>query len=164
MFELYCRALVIPTAPLNPAKVVAEIRALEGIGQPMGTKGEEPFKKGALRGLFKKHYLEDGLNSMRANIVLGLGPKQKELPKIIKTLVPTIAHLPPREFCAEIANAVTNVYADRARRQKLTGEWLVFAKHEGKNYYLSLATHHEEEDEVCERIKLGCLNEFPFLF
>jgi predicted transcriptional regulator len=48
--------------------------------------------------------------------------------------------------------------------ERLTGEWIVFAKHEGRNYYLTLATHdkttHEHERQQIENI---CYREFPFL-
>jgi hypothetical protein len=41
------------------------------------------------------------------------------------------------------------------------------AKHEGKNYYLALATHDEVRSDPAgfyDRIKRGCSDEFPFLF
>jgi hypothetical protein len=58
---------------------------------------------------------------------------------------------------------VVQLYADRARAQELTGEWIVFAKHEGKNYYLCLAGHDEGDDHIFARISDGCAYEFPFL-
>jgi hypothetical protein len=37
----------------------------------------------------------------------------------------------------------------RARAERgLTGDWIIFGKHEGRNYYLALATHEEGEDRV----------------
>jgi hypothetical protein len=167
MFELYCRA-VVPVAALNPAKIVAEVRALEGVGPPVGTASEEQFDDPALHGLWKKHYLEDGLRSLAKNIVLGFGKKRRGLRRIIEAHhTPATAHLPPEKVSANIANAVINVYAERSRNQSLTGEWIIFAKHEGKNYYLSLASHDEVRSDpgsFYERIKQGCSGEFPFLF
>jgi hypothetical protein len=56
----------------------------------------------------------------------------------------------------------------RGNASKLTGDWMVFGKHEGKNYYLELATHHEGEkhnaDKLFEKLRLGCAAEFPFIF
>src|SRR5690606_2262666 len=43
----------------------------------------------------------------------------------------------------------------------LTGEWLIFKKHEGINYYLCLAKHDEGDDVIYERKIEPCLNEFP---
>jgi len=58
--------------------------------------------------------------------------------------------------------ATSNIYAERSRKQCLTGEWIIYAQHEGQNYYLCLAQHDEDADAF-ERIKRGCVDEFPFL-
>ncbi|TDR72047.1 hypothetical protein [Paludibacterium purpuratum] len=54
------------------------------------------------------------------------------------------------------------------RGQGLTGEWIIYGKHQGENYYLSLATHAEAEPEqvadLYERLQGSCQAEFPFLF
>jgi hypothetical protein len=58
-------------------------------------------------------------------------------------------------------------YRERARRG-LTGDWIIFAKHDDHNYYLALATHEEGEgpnaDQLFERLRQGSAAEFPFLF
>lgn len=43
----------------------------------------------------------------------------------------------------------------------LTGEWIVYAKHEGKNYYLCLGKPHE--NNTYEKIKMVIKYDFPFL-
>ncbi len=55
------------------------------------------------------------------------------------------------------------LYAERSRGQRLTGEWIIYAQHEGQKYYLCLARFDEEDDAVFDRIKNGCVDEFPFL-
>lgn len=53
------------------------------------------------------------------------------------------------------------------RGRGLTGDWIIYGKHEGQNYYLGLATHAEGSDEperLLERLRLACAAEFPFLF
>jgi hypothetical protein len=57
---------------LNPAKVVNEIRVLEGIGSPSRLKAPVEFKHPPLKGLWHKHYLPDGIRSMAWNIQKGL--------------------------------------------------------------------------------------------
>lgn len=167
MFELYCRA-ILPAASLNPAKIVAEVRALEGVGTPVGTAVEEQFEDPALHGLWKKHYLEDGLRSLPRNIALGFGKKQRGLRRTIEAHhTPATAHFSSMEVSFNIANAVINVYVERSRNGNLTGEWIVFAKHEGENYYLCLATHNEVRSDAAtfyDRVRRGCSSEFPFLF
>jgi len=164
MFELYCRA-VVPVAALNPAKIVAEVRGLEGVGNPVGTKRAAQFKHPPLKGFWKKHYLLDGLGSMAKNVQLGFGPDRRRLRQVIEeNYNPKTAHLPPETVSKNIANAVVNLYAYRSRKQRLTGEWIIYGKYDGKNYYLCLAAHDEPDNDIFERIKRGCSGEFPFLF
>jgi len=163
-FELYCRTTIVPR-PFNPAKIVAEVQALEGLRSPVGTKDKVQFKHGPLKGFWKKHYLESGLRSVALNIQLGLGNDGPELAGITrKSYNPATANLPFEVVAKNIANATVNIYAERARRQHLTGEWIIFSRHRGKNYYLSLALHEESHAEIFDRIKRGCASEFPFLF
>jgi hypothetical protein len=165
MFEVYCRARV-PTLPGDPAKIVAEVRGLEGLGSS-GTRAAEEFGRPPLRGFWKKHYLVGGMGSLAKNIMLGLGKKRRGLRRIVQEhWNPATAHLPPEAVSRNIANAITNLYADRSLAQELTGEWIVFARHEGQNYYLCLAMHEEvraDPNVLVERIKNGCVPEFPFL-
>jgi len=52
----------------NPAKVIREIEALEGLGAPSQTKPAESFTGPHLRGLMHKHYLSDGLKTLALNM------------------------------------------------------------------------------------------------
>lgn len=61
------------------------------------------------------------------------------------------------------------VEGTEARVQRgLTGDWIIFAKHCGQNFYLDLATHSEGLSEnaqrLLERLRNGSRAEFPFLF
>ena len=48
--------------------------------------------------------------------------------------------------------------------EKITGEWILFAKHDGKNYYLALATHDmTTHQHIRELIDTICCPEFPFI-
>jgi hypothetical protein len=166
MFELYCRA-VVPVAALDPAKIVAEVWGLEGVGNPVGTKRATQFKHPPLRGFWKKHYLVGGLGSVVENVKRGFGPEpeRRRLHRVIEgNFNPKTAHLPPETISKNIANAIVNLYADRSRKECLTGEWIIYGKHDGKNYYLCLAAHDEPDIQIFERIKRGCSGEFPFLF
>lgn len=66
-----------------------------------------------------------------------------------------------------IDRLVLSGFEERAKRG-LTGDWLIFAKHNGMNYYLDLATHEEGIDDnahvLFEKLKNGSRAEFPFLF
>jgi hypothetical protein len=34
----------------------------------------------------------------------------------------------------------------------MTGDWIIFAKHEGQNFYLGLATHEEAMPQVADQL------------
>lgn len=55
---------------------------------------------------------------------------------------------------------------DRSAVSKMTGDWIVFGRHEGQNFYLDLASHEEGNDPAGLLGKLRDANawEFPFLF
>lgn len=46
---------------------------------------------------------------------------------------------------------------------ELTGEWIVYARHEGVNYYLCLGKHDSHDDHLRSHIDGICCKEFPFL-
>lgn len=151
---------------LNPAKVVSQIRVLEGVEAARGLKAATPFKHPPLQGLWHQHYLEDGLPSMACNIQKGIDKfglpwfKQKiadakasgEERYITEADVVQIAH-----------DAVVSNWERLINSEALTGEWLIFAKHEGKNYYLSLGKHNSGDNLLRSQIDAVCLQEFPFL-
>ncbi len=56
---------------------------------------------------------------------------------------------------------------DRAAARRMTGDWIIFATHEGRNFYLGLGTHDEaarDPDALYQRLRLGGEWDFPFLF
>jgi hypothetical protein len=152
---------------LNPAKVVYEIRALEGIGLPSNLKPPIQNKHPPLKGLWHKHYLEDGQRGMAINIKKGLG--RFGLPLVQQRADEAAAageqrYIMPEDVEAIATDAVFGNWQRLAAAQALTGEWIVYARHEGQNYYLSLATHESStHDRVRQQIDALCCQEFPFL-
>ena len=55
---------------------------------------------------------------------------------------------------------------DRSKTNRLTGDWIIFAKYEGRNYYLDVATHEEgnEPERLMRKLHASSAMEFPFLF
>jgi len=163
LFQLYCSAFASNVFG-DPAKIVVEILSLEGVGPEVGTKPAEIFKKPPLLGLWKKHYLVGGLASLALNIKLESGKHGREFKRIArKHYNPETANLPKDVIARNIAQDAVALYAERSLRQGLTGQWIVYARHEGKNYYLCLAGHEEGDPNIFERIKNGCAHEFSFL-
>ena len=163
LFQLYAGAFISNVFG-DAAKILAEVNHLEGVGHSVRTRPAEQFKKRPLLGLYKKHYLVGGVASVGRNILLAGGKKKKEFRRIAgKHHNPATSHLPLAVIAKNIADDVMTLYAHRSSAQDLTGNWIVFAQHEGQNYYLCLATHDEGDDTIAARIKDGCYTEFPFL-
>lgn len=151
---------------LNPAKVVSQIRVLEGVEAARGLKAATQFKHPPLQGLWHQHYLEDGLPSMARNIRKGIG--KFGLPWVEQKIADAKIAGEVRYFteadAAQIAHdAVVSNWERLINNEALTGEWLIFAKHEGKNYYLSLGKHNSGDELLRAQIDAICLQEFIFL-
>ncbi len=52
---------------------------------------------------------------------------------------------------------------ERKNQGKLTGEWIVFAKHGSQNYYLTLDIHTAGDQKIHDEIRSMAYVEFPFL-
>ncbi|MBN1654344.1 MAG: hypothetical protein JXA30_11295 [Deltaproteobacteria bacterium] len=51
-------------------------------------------------------------------------------------------------------------YKRRADRNGLTGEWIIYAKYDKRNYYLSLASHDETDQVIYDRMVERCEDRF----
>jgi len=77
---------------------------------------------------------------------------------------PSKSEIITEEMISELAHRVTHEpVEERANANKLTGEWIVFAKEAGKNYYLCLNTHAAGDQQIADRIRDNCVRDFPFL-
>jgi len=151
---------------LNPSKVVSQIRVLEGLDEGRGLKAATQFKYPPLQGLWHQHYLEDGLPSLARNIHRGI--HKSGLPWVEQKIADAKASGEERYFTvadvAHIAHDAISSNWERLRESKaLTGEWLIFAKHDGSNYYLCLGKHDSGDGMLRSQINAIPLQEFPFL-
>lgn len=148
--------------------VLDELDYLEGVRPSSRTKPEQQFKKAPLFPFWHKHFF------LAKHLVKNIGVRwnihdngNKDLTKMLSEVVETHGEDYddwPAYFTHRL---VVQGFEERAERG-LTGDWIIFAKHEGKNYYLDLATHEEAlEDKAVilfKRLMNGCHAEFPFLF
>jgi len=150
----------------NPASIVREIELLE-MGERGQFKAPIQNRRQPLKGLWHKHYLQDGLASMAMNVDKGLklfgmpffDQKIREAANAGET-----RYFDPEDIPALVDDIVIGNRRRLAEQQALSGEWIVFAKHEGQNYYLTIATHNSETHQhVREQIDRVCCIEFPFL-
>lgn len=151
---------------MNPAKVVHEISALEGLRPSSQMKPPTEFRGPLLRGLWHKHYLQDGVPSMAQNLRRGL--QRNGLP-LFEQRVREAEEAGEERFMTEadvaaIANdAVHGNWLRLAVAGELTGEWIIYAQHMGANYYLCIGGHDSGDEVIRESIESICCHEFPFL-
>lgn len=156
---------------LAPRAVLGEIDVLEGrTHRSRGTKPASPFSRSKqLTGLWHKHFFCAPF--LARNIQTGLaGGRLSEL--VQAAMMDLRRSTGGGDITEEIAHRVSSELANRATRETLdiraasnglTGEWIVFAQHEGKNYYLCIDRHQSGDGVIRKRIDRHCVPEFPFL-
>lgn len=151
---------------VDPHKVIHEIKLLE-IGEASVLKPPIQNRHPPLKGLWHKHYLEQGLASLAKNVKKGLN--KYGIPYFDQKIAEAQAAGETRYMTTDDVQALAaDVVHGNLRRlreaEAMTGEWILFAKHEGKNYYLDIATHDKRlHDHVRKNIDAVCCHEFPFL-
>ncbi len=150
----------------DPAKIIYEIEALEG-RQSSQCKGPLPFKNGPLKGLMHQHYRRDGLASMACNLraamnEYGMAPTFKRKMREARSsgIESTVSVDDVPILAGEI---VSGNLLRRMRDAKMTGEWIIYARHRHQNYYLALGRHEDDAAEIRQRIDAICCREFTFL-
>ena len=151
----------------DPAKVVEEIRALEGLSEPSLLKAPIQNKYPPLKGLWHKHYLQDGLASMAMNLQKAM--KRYGMP-YFESRIQEAELSGEEQFVTadDIDRIVDDVVRGHWERlgdaSSITGEWLLFAEYKGQRYYLAICTHDKDTHQhIRDCIDAVCLVEFPFL-
>jgi len=153
----------------NSFSVTDVIQQLEGVGRIGCAKREEPFKHSPLKGFWKAHFFD--ARFLMKNLTNHWGLESKESPKFdgLCSRVAVEEEKSPSAFDWQdrFAHELTiGGYKARAKRKKLTGEWIIFAKHDELNYYLCLAKHStskEDDSQIYALINAICAHEYPFL-
>lgn len=145
---------------VSPHEILRSIKNLED-GEPhSGVKPATKFKRPPLQGLWHKHYFS--AHFLVENIALALG--KDGLAKLVNEVMDPSKPIVTREMIDELAHRVTHEpVEERDALGKITGEWIVYAKHDGKNYYLALNTHNAGDQFVYDRIMEHCTKDFPDL-
>ncbi len=148
--------------------VLDELDCLEGIRFSSRTKPEAPFKGAALQPYFHKHFSSSKHLLKNLGIRWNLaGGGNRDLDRMIHDVAKELGENHD-QWVGNLAHRfVMDGYAQRIKRG-LTGDWIIYAKHEGVNYYLDLATHEEglgeRATELAKKLRDGCESDFPFLF
>lgn len=148
--------------------VLKELDYLEKIRPSSGTKAEQQFRKKPLHPFWHKHFF------LPKHLLRNIGVRwnlrdggNRDLTKLIDEVAIKYGESPDVWPNYLTHRLVVQGFEERAQRG-LTGDWIIFANHEGKNFYLDLAIHEEGEehkaDALLQRLRNGSHAEFPFLF
>ncbi len=167
-------ALIVRLANYEYAHcVLDEIDYLEGIRPFTITKDETQFRSAELNPFWHKHFTTP--HHILKNVLVRWGlhklddvRKTRDLDEVLKIIANDYGNS-PEEWQRQLADKfITKAFYDRAEQFGLTGDWIIYAKHEGSNYYLDLATHEEGTPEnvknLQQKLRSGNCVEFPFLF
>jgi hypothetical protein len=149
---------------LDTSEIADEIRSLEGVDGPTNTKPAGPLERPPLRGLWHKHFFNARFMAKNIANYWEVSPgKGRKLQHMIDE---EGAAEESGRFTDDLINRmsarVTDGYMLRAEAGELTGEWIVFAKHEGKRYYLLIGQHGDDQ-LIHRQLVEWCKPEFPFL-
>jgi hypothetical protein len=147
---------------VDPGMILQETRNLEsGVHPGRGTKPATQFQKEPLKGLWHQHFFS--AHFVVQNIVNELaGGRLRAL--VEEVLEPKKSPVITREMINELSHRATQEQLEKRDDDgRLTGEWIVFAKHDGQNYYLCLSTHTSGDQAIYDQIKSVCFLQFPFL-
>ena len=162
-FALTVQLFEMRSSLREQALVIDELDVLEGLRPRLHTKAAEQFKHVPLYPLWHKHFSapRHAMRNIgdRWNIC---GTNQKALDAMVRTVAADYGADPdvwqrvlPHRF-------MLDGYTDRATHQRLTGDWIIFGKHDGANYYLDLATHEEgtQPERLLEKLRAGSAPSF----
>lgn len=159
----------------SSARIVEELAHLESFGKS-DTKPEDPFRGEQIKGLWKKHIFDTSIKSISKNLLNHWKLNNSQSKKFIQMslnvsktyskdgFLPGADRLSDTKNLAnDLAVEFTNGLNERQLKNQYTGEWIVFAKHKNKNYYLTLANHDESNEAIIKKVQM-CKTDFPFLF
>jgi len=144
------------------------IDSLEGLRPRSRLRNEQQFRHSPLHPFWHTHW--SAPRHMPRNIGIHWNLISKGSHDPLTPMLQEVASehgSDPARWPGMAAYRVIDGYRQRARRG-LTGDWIIYGKHEGYNYYLALATHEEGEgsnaSQLYKKLREGSAAEFPFLF
>jgi hypothetical protein len=146
---------------VSPHDILNSINDVEKGELLSGAKPETQFKHLPLKGLWHKHYFS--AHFLLTNILQALG--KTGLSKLVHEVMnPAKSPLITGEMFDELAHRIVHDPVDaREASKKLTGEWVIYLRHGGKNYYLCCNTHDAGDQFIYDRIMENCVRDFPQL-
>ena len=145
---------------IDPAMVIDELRGLEGGPVRTATKAATQYAREPLKGLWHKHFFSATFLVRNIKNQLGGG----KLESVVADAFGPLGSVITAAKISDIAKRVAvDTFQAREAEGRLTGEWIIFAKHDGGNYYLALTTHDAGDEVIYQQITSICVPQFPFL-
>lgn len=143
--------------------IIDEIAYLEGLNSQTLTKPATQYKHQPLQGLWHKHYHQAQHLIKNDGLYWGIDESLKKqdhskLDAMIKNTIKEynlkIGDLLTDEFFARMSHKfIFEPIENRLQKSKATGDWIIFAKNNNVNYYLTVAFHDEADEDIYNRIK-----------
>ncbi len=152
---------------ISPFSVSDQIRHLEsGWDKGNHMKKATQFMHPPLYPLWHQHYFS--AHFLARNIYEEFQRKGNGEKIIREIFDPKKSETVTQEMINEMSHRTTvELFEKRANESRSTGEWLVYAVHDEKKYYLCMATHTSPDtnpdQSIYEKLKLVCRMQFPFL-
>lgn len=144
--------------------ILEEIKALEGLNNSAPfTKPPTQFTREPLKGLWHQHFFASRFTEK--NIAAHMTPKRVS-ETVDRVCDPSEPIITPRMLNDLVEAITTDAFLEREANSQLTGEWIVFAKHNDQNHYLTLAPHpdgREGDLRLFNEIKTMGYSKFGFL-
>ncbi len=154
-------------AILDTFHISDEIKSIEGVERRTSTKPATQFQRPPLKGLWHQHFFNPRFipQNIGSHWKLGSGGSPELLEMFAEEMAAEESGIVTKGLINRIAyRFIDGAFRDRASAGRITGEWIIFAKHEGKNFYLTVGLHGEDDAVIYERVMKWCKPEFPFLF
>lgn len=156
------------TGQIDSQKVVDQIHRIQNNTIPRA-KGVRQFKGDILSGFHYCHWFETRF--MGQNLLNHWklqAAKSEKFETMFKDACRQVG-VNEGDYISEQAIAVmshnfVNGFFERSESGKLTGEWIIFAKDNDLNVYLTLAGHKEEDHDIFLRMATACRADSPELF
>ena len=156
--DIYILDAEFGVGPQNILSAITEVE--QGEATPVGIKPATQFKNLPLKGLWHKHYFSPHFVPQNIKAALGKTGVQKLVDEVMDPSKPVITP----EMIEELSHRVTHEPLEaRDANKKLTGEWIIYVQHAGKNYYLCCNTHGAGDQFIYDRIVQHCARDFPGL-
>jgi hypothetical protein len=141
------------------------IKALERPGLLSMTANETQFRHPPLAGLYKKHFFSARFIARNLGNFLKSRAGGKYFNQVWEDAIAATGstHVDEAFLNFLTYHTVIAPYEKKSAANEITGEWIIFHKHDGANYYLTVGFHDEGDDVIYERVSFACdFDQLPF--